>query len=192
MMTNSLYNMIKRHLLEMEKTLYLKESTIAEAGSGVFSHVDIPKGKIIAEYRGKTYSKNKILSAETLKYSFIFPDDTLIVPYHDTIAKYINDTIDLRKTIQVGELMYTKNQYNVRWYQVKDPNSEDPMTNYRLFIITTKSIKKGEELFIDYGHQYWMDWVTDTKVMIKSNNMLLTGDDIYKRIIHLQRLSNPA
>lgn len=177
---------------EIESTLYVAPSNIEGGGRGVFSSINVPKGEIIAEYKGQIYPPNAQLSDEQIRYSFTFPDYSIIVPYDNTIARYINDTIDLRKTIQKGDLIYNKNKYNVDWLQIEDEDSSNPISNFRLFIVTTKNIKKGDELFIDYGIDYWIDWVRNTHKMMVKNNMLLNGEDIYNRIIHLQRLYSQA
>jgi hypothetical protein len=53
-----------------ESNLYTARSNIEGAGLGVFTYIDIPENQLIALYRGKRFTENKILSYEKSKYIY--------------------------------------------------------------------------------------------------------------------------
>lgn len=170
-----------------ENNLYLDDSNIVGAGRGVFTNIYLRKNTIIAEYRGRRYSENKILSGESIKYSFQTPDGTIILPYESTIARYINDIIDLNKTINTGTLSYLPLHYNVDWLIAEDYSERRPLYRQRVFIITTDNIDKGDELYINYDKPYWREWIDQPLNTLRYNDMTLTGENLYSRIILSQR-----
>ncbi|MCU0398841.1 MAG: SET domain-containing protein, partial [Cyclobacteriaceae bacterium] len=83
-----------------EKHLYVKKSTLPNAGKGLFTKVDIPKGKRIVEYKGKI-SAWKDVKNEDGKNGYIFyvkryhVIDARPTPQH--LARYANDAKGLSK-----------------------------------------------------------------------------------------------
>lgn len=168
------YNKIKQYdslIKYYEKELFTDESYIEGAGMGVFSNIDLPRNIIIAEYRGDRYIGDVYLSEEDMKYSFITYNGITIVPYKNTIARYINDTIDLPKSIQEGELIYTGFEHNVDWLIAEDKYEKNPLYKEHVFIVTTQFIEQGDELFINYDIPYWQ------AVIFKQNEELDETDD---------------
>jgi SET domain-containing protein len=123
----------------MHKLILVKESAIHH--KGVFAKEDIPKGIKVIEYVGDKLTKEEsdkradeqLLRAEKnpeyegLVYIFELDDKYDIdgnVPEND--AKYINHSCD--------------------------PNCEIDIIDGHIWIISKKDIKKGEELFYNYGY----------------------------------------
>lgn len=110
------------------RNMEVRPSTIPDAGNGVFTNVSIPKGKFLAYYRGKIVDLNKITNTD---YVLALEDGTAICGKDKThFGSMIN--------CPTG----TPNAANVEF-------SQDGTLH------TIRAIKPGEELFVDYGREYW-------------------------------------
>jgi hypothetical protein len=123
-----------------EKHLYVKKSTLPNAGKGLFTKVDIPKGKRIVEYKGKI-SAWKDVKNEDGKNGYIFyvkryhVIDARPTPQH--LARYANDAKGLSKIKGIT-------------------NNCDYITDgLKAYIESKKNIPAGSEIFVDYGPDYW-------------------------------------
>jgi len=125
----------------IDKQLEVKESTITNAGKGLYTNVDIKRGELICEFTGKFISNEEVetlLNDNKLLYLIYWDDDvTLDVENSDCLAKYANDAEGFMK------INGLKN------------NSKIVFEDNRCFIMATKNIKKGQEIFVSYGKEYW-------------------------------------
>ncbi len=124
--------------------LFVKESTLPNCGKGLFTKVDIKKGSLIVEYKGE-----KITWAEGLKRNenhafqspylfYITAKNCIDAEYTlDALARYANDAKGHTKV---------KGLTN---------NAEYAVIKRVPFIMATKNIKAGEEIFVSYGDDYW-------------------------------------
>lgn len=103
-----------------------------KSGLGLVSFSHIPKGKTIIEYIGRR------------------------VPAKDTniLNKYIFH-VNARWDID-GSPRYNKARYINHSCK---PNCEAVERRGRIFIISKRSIKPGEELTYDYGHEYFDEYI---------------------------------
>ena len=128
------------------KIISIKKSNIVSAGLGVFAYHDLRKGLTIGEYKGKVINKQEFEKLKDTRYIF-------------EVNKKINTTyklfyIDATKVKNSNWLRYVngaktreqKKKVNLYAYQYKE----------KVYYKTTKAIKKGEELLIDYGDSYWL------------------------------------
>lgn len=113
----------------------VKKSTIQTAGKGVFAAIDIPKGTQITEYKGKRISK--VLS------------DKIGDKHRKTKQVWIfqlNKYYDIDGSRGGNEARFINHSH--------EPNCEP--INYddeEVWIEAIRDIKKGEELFYDYGFE---------------------------------------
>jgi len=124
--------------------LYIKKSQIPGAGKGLFTHVAIKRGDIVVEYTGE-----KITWAECLKrnnnmegvgaYYFFINNKNCIDAQHtpDSLARYANDA--------AGFVRLDGVRNNCRYQIIKG----------KPYIVASKSIKPGDEIFVAYGKEYW-------------------------------------
>jgi hypothetical protein len=125
--------------------LDLKPSTIPNAGLGVFAKANIPEGIIIAEYRGAIFL-NEHLNIMHLNDKCVSLSEDTFIAGTNCIAGFINDIIDFeeskknKKIILIPELEY---------------NCFIKRSHHKMFVITKREIKEGEEIFIQYGNDYW-------------------------------------
>lgn len=144
-----------------EPHLYTSNSTIPGAGIGVFSNSDIPNNTIITEYKGEYSPNTKTFPPHIEKYIFETNNGIYINPYRETIARYINDTIDLSSTFKHNKLIYhTNKKYNVGWLILDDDDEDDDLKKEIVYIYTIVPVNKNEELFINYGSNYWHNYIS--------------------------------
>ena len=134
--------------------LEVKQSTIPDAGNGVFTTAPFSEGDIICVYRGRIgknfgKSSDKVLTIDK---------DISIDGYN--IGSLINDIIEVKhysKEDIVKKLLFAQKfdkldlEYNCKF--TKKGNV--------VLITATKDILAGEELFISYGYQYWFTWFSE-------------------------------
>jgi SET domain-containing protein len=98
------------------------------AGLGLFAGEDIPKGKCLIEYVGRTISKEEEL---TSKSQYLFEVNK-------------NKTID--GTARANTARYINHSHR--------PNCEVEIHKARVFVFSKRNIKAGEELSYDYGKEF--------------------------------------
>lgn len=102
-------------------------------GLGLFAGEPIPKGACIIEYKGRVISEREEYTSRS-KYLFeIDSKTTLDGQARSNTARYINHSCR--------------------------PNAEAETYKKRAFIMAIKNIKPGEEIFYDYGKEYWDDHI---------------------------------
>jgi SET domain-containing protein len=127
---------------------YINKSSIHE--DGLFAATAIPANSIIIEYTGPEIdSMTTVMDHENV---YVRNDGSCINGNND--ARFINDIIDLRQlTYAETKNFFTKKEipkhtgyeYNCKFYEYGD----------RILVISTRDIKPHEELFIEYGFNYW-------------------------------------
>lgn len=111
-----------------EWKLAVKRST---AGLGLFASEAIPKGACVIEYVGRVLSPEE---TETSKSKYLFE-----------ISK--TKTIDGKPAInKAGYINHSCT-----------PNSETAIHKGRVFVMTIKNVKLGDELTYDYGEEYCIE-----------------------------------
>ncbi len=124
----------------LEGQLFVKKSTIPDAGKGLFTKKFIPKRTRIVEYKGKV-SKWKDVKDEDGKNAYIFyVNRNHVINGQYTmkaLARYANDSRGIVKIKGVSN------------------NSEFITDGLKAIIESKKDIPAGGEIFVDYGADYW-------------------------------------
>lgn len=122
--------------------LIVKKSQLPGAGKGLFTTKPIKKGTKIIEYRGeiiewKEYRKR--VKEEKDGYLFFIRRNKCIDAYNTPQykARYANDA---------NGIVRVKGLKNNAQYEIH---------NDRCYIVATRDIKAGEEIFVDYTKEYW-------------------------------------
>jgi uncharacterized protein len=103
------------------------------AGLGLFAGEDIPKGACVIEYKGRIISEKEEYTSRS-KYLFsINSKKTIDGQARSNTARYINHSCR--------------------------PNAEAEVIKGRVLIMTKRKIKTGEEIFYDYGKEYWNEHI---------------------------------
>ena len=124
----------------LEKSLYLKKSTLPGAGLGVFAREDIGRGKRIVEYKGRLQLWNEVKHEDGYNaYLFRLNRRYALnaITYKKSYARYVNDARGFSRI---------KGLRN---------NCEYVVEGNRCYIHSIRKIKKGEELLVPYGKAYW-------------------------------------
>ncbi len=128
----------------MNEHLIVKESTIPNAGKGLFTLKDIKKGERIVEYLGEIITNAECdRRAERNEYGYIFEIsknkfiDAFKTP--EALARYANDAKGLTKVEGIRN------------------NCVYEIWKWRGWIKAEKNIKAGSEILVSYGAEYWRD-----------------------------------
>lgn len=101
----------------------------SKAGLGLFAGEDLPKGVCLIEYVGRVISEAEEYSSRS-KYLFeINSKKTIDGQARSNTARYINHSCR--------------------------PNAEIEIRDGRVFVMSARRIKTGEEITYDYGKEYW-------------------------------------
>ena len=145
----------------IKNSVIIKKSSIPGAGMGVFASKNIKKDSIITEYKGKIYKNSNeqklknINKIELDEYTLNLGNGKSIIGDKNcrnvnSCAQLINDRAILdnpQKLIYENANKYIKSIENV--------NCEFVTISGKTYAKAVKDIKKGEELFIHYGYNYW-------------------------------------
>lgn len=125
----------------LDKNLVVKKSTLPGTGKGLFTKVFIPKGTRITEYKGRimTWKEVEADVDDHIGYVFWFSNSYVIDAWKTKkgVAHYANDARGI-----------------VRKEGVKN-NAEYETEGKRCYIVSTKNIEAGSEIFVSYGAEYW-------------------------------------
>jgi hypothetical protein len=138
----------------VEKT-YSKKSSVPSFGKGLFAQVDINKGSIIVEFRGKLRRPHDKVSSS--RSNIYFNDGHKLECPPTDLASFANDAINF--TGNRRKLMECLKS-STPFYE-KHPNTKinaaiklnDNL--HRAFLIAEEDIKIGDEIFCHYGFMYW-------------------------------------
>ncbi len=122
--------------------LIVKKSQLPNAGKGLFTTTAIEKGEKIIEYKGEIINWSEYLKRVAIDkdgYLFFINNKKCIdawnTPQHK--ARYANDAHGLSRH---------KGLTNNSVYEIEDN---------KCYIVSTKKIEAGEEIFVDYTKDYW-------------------------------------
>lgn len=105
----------------------VRESSIPGAGRGVFAKRALSRGERLGVYRGLVYADHEEYDS---RYALTYGRKNIVGNNaYSNWTSYINDVVGSDNTV------------NCRF---KDQS-----------IVTTRAVHRGEELFIDYGPNYW-------------------------------------
>lgn len=127
------------------KTLYVDKSTIPNSGNGLFAKKDFKKGEVICKFSGDLIDNDEVekrdVGGERSHY-FIALDDNLTLDVYGSscLARYANDAEGF------GKIQGKGNNSTIYANKRGSPGA---------YIAATRNIKSGEEIFVDYGKDYW-------------------------------------
>jgi len=115
---------------------YVADSTLPKAGKGLFASKDLNKDAIVVEYTGEILNFRQAKTRRDRSYMKAVGLDRHIDAADaskSSVARYVNDVAEETKR-------------NCKFIQDKG----------RVFVKTTREVKKDEELFIEYGRGHWL------------------------------------
>lgn len=125
----------------LDRSLVVKKSTLPGTGKGLFTKVFIPKGTRITEYKGRVMTWKEVESEvdDHIGYVFWFSNNHVIDAWKTKkgIAHFANDAKGIVRKPGVTN------------------NAEYETEKGRCYILATKDIEPGAEIFVAYGAEYW-------------------------------------
>lgn len=121
------------------KTLLVKVSTLPNAGMGLFTKVDVKKGDIVTEYKGRRRTWAQVEEDVDNGYIYHIDDNNVIDAQKNinTFGRYANDAAGLARVPGLRN------------------NAEYFEDNNRVYIRATRNIAAGKEVLVSYGKRYW-------------------------------------
>lgn len=122
------------------KTVRVKKSTLPGAGQGLFAKITFRKGDRITEYKGRRELWKEIKHTDGYNGYLLRLSRTVAInalPNKKTFGRYANDAAGF------GKRAGAKN------------NAEYLIYGDRCYIEATRTIQKGEEIFVGYGREFW-------------------------------------
>jgi SET domain-containing protein len=122
------------------KLVQVKQSTLPNAGKGLFAKKFIPKGTRIIEYKGRITTWKEVDGDDGKNGYIYYVKRNYVIDASrnkKALARYANDAKGLFR------LKGVKN------------NADYVEDGFRVFIEAKKDIAAGEEIFVDYGKEYW-------------------------------------
>ena len=124
--------------------LEIKKSKIPKAGKGLFAKVVFKRGEPILEYTGEQITwaqckkRNEALDGVGAYYFYVSERKCIDALYClDSMARYANDAAGF-----------------VRIPGIRN-NSRFEIIKGKPFIVASKTINPGDEIFVAYGKSYW-------------------------------------
>ena len=127
--------------LSVRKSFEIKESTIPNAGFGLFAAMDIDIDSDLGEYFGNITNDN--------------PGGCYIWEYQDDNdnTKFVDGENYKKNPLKyVNAIKYKDQPTKV---QLDKINCRMEVINNKVHYLSTKYINKGDEIFMDYGPEYW-------------------------------------
>jgi SET domain-containing protein len=123
----------------LEKYLFVKKSTIPNAGKGLFTKIFIPKGTRIVEYKGRRTVWKEVKDNHENGYLYTINNNNVIDAGKtlSALARYANDAKGITRVKGI----------NNNCIYVND--------NLRAYIESTRDIEPGGEILVDYTKEYW-------------------------------------
>ena len=123
-----------------EKYLQIKKSQLPRAGKGLFTRIDIPKGKRVVEYKGKLRLWKDVKHLDGYNGYLMYISRNAVIdaqPALKTFGRYANDANGFGKNPGL------KN------------NCEYVSEGTKCYIESLRLIKKSEEILVGYGKDFW-------------------------------------
>ena len=137
-----------------EKSLEIRQSTIPNAGNGVYTKVAIPKGAYLGAYSGEFITEEEYRRrAAASKWQYMMGLLDCARPHTNGLM-----TIDGISGNVFTRMNYAPPEFqNVRFEKICEP----PFVR----IVALRNIAPGEELWVDYGPRYRYDFMEDPAVI---------------------------
>lgn len=138
-------------------------------GMGVFAKVSIPAGEILCEHRGAVLPASVAYKSD---YSFTITtavhQSVNIIPQHGKmgICAFINDCVQVIGSNYTAALLdeMERTYEPLLTYPGFEWNATPVSTGMgKVFLVTTKEIPAGSEVFYFYGNAYWITRMRDPK-----------------------------
>ncbi len=124
--------------------LVIRKSKIPGAGKGLFTTEPIKKGEKIVEYTGENITwaeckkRNELLEGFGAYYFYVSERKCVDAQNSpDAMARYANDAAGLMRIPGIRN------------------NSNYAVIEGKPYIVASRNIKPGEEIFVSYGRDYW-------------------------------------
>jgi hypothetical protein len=124
----------------LEKSLFIRKSNLPQAGKGLFTKIDISKSTRILEYKGKKRKWKEVKHLDGYNGYLMYITRNAVIDalhYKKTLGRYANDARGFSRIPKLRN------------------NCEYVSEGDRCYLEAKRSIKKGEELLVGYGKEFW-------------------------------------
>jgi hypothetical protein len=142
---------------KISKKVYEKQSTLSNAGKGLYAAEDISAKSIISEFKGKLKKPtDEIINTRSL---IRFADDYYLECNDNDIASYVNDCIDF-PTDKPRRKLYETLESDTPIYKIHKNATLNSyikldQKRHKVYLVAITDIKKDQEIFCHYGFTQW-------------------------------------
>lgn len=154
--------------------MYIKKSSLANAGKGLFTKKFIPKGTRIVEYKGEILAWKEVQKLADDRNGYVFYVN----------SKHCIDAWNYRKC----KARYANDARGITRISGQTNNAEYMEENKKCYITANKDIPAYSEIFVEYGAEYWQVVRYNLRIDAKAaksgnkNNVVLPHHKATKRI----------
>ena len=123
----------------LRKQLYIKKSTLPNAGKGLFTKKAIPKGTRIIEYTGKRSTWKEVKDDDGKNGYIFYINRNHVIDARPTKKAYARYANDARGLVRIKGIVN---------------NADYVVDGLKAYIESKKDIPAGAEIFVDYGKDY--------------------------------------
>ena len=124
----------------LEKQLVIRPSTIPQAGQGLFTTADIPKGARIVEYKGRISTWKEVRHDDGGNAYIYHVSNKHVIDASRMMSSWARYSNDARGLTRIKGLTN---------------NAEYLEEGTRVFIVAKRLIPAGSEILVGYGDEYW-------------------------------------
>lgn len=144
-----------------------------DAGKGVFATADVQKGQFLTEIAGHITEVNKDENLKSTTHDILLPNTfssgkkvRLVIKGNKCKSGRGSSKLPFKCGQMLNDGMSTKRNncrlvavfwpiFKNRKYIYRSPNKNQRATPFRMFVVASRDIDKGEELLMDYGKNFW-------------------------------------
>ena len=166
----------RRRVYVERKKCYLSDSTLKNAGRGIFASVDIAAGEIITAYSGYVLNPrhNRGYDNSYAMTHFYKSRECTLIGFSDIL------TLQKNRQLGIAQLANDAMIYSITG---KNNNSYFIEKSSQTVLVAVSPIKAHEEILVSYGYEYWVKSPSRRREIGEKNWYILETALIFRNLL---------